>query len=133
MIDDDPISNFISTRVLKKLDIAEEVTTVNNGKEGVACLEDHCFKTKKSPQLILLDINMPIMNGYEFLERFHSLDFQNKEEVLIAILSSSSSPADKNEIHKLGVSCYIDKPLTEEKVQELLKYYRKDKSFRMIQ
>jgi CheY-like chemotaxis protein len=61
LVDDDPINNFINQRLLEKMNIAGEVKVVMNGVEGIKCLHDHCFKTSISPDLILLDINMPIM------------------------------------------------------------------------
>ena len=120
LVDDDPITNFINQRLLEKMNIAEEVKVVTNGVEGVKCLRDHCFKTSISPDLILLDINMPIMDGFEFLEVFNSLDFKNKEEVVIAVLTTSTNSHDMEKIEKLGIKCFINKPLTEEKMRDFL-------------
>src|SRR5688572_25251165 len=100
--------------------IADEVTVVNNGEEGVKCLYDHCFKTSLSPELILLDINMPVMDGFEFINAFNAIDFKNKDQVKIAILTTSSHSIDKERIAKLGVKCFVNKPLTEDKVNNFL-------------
>jgi CheY-like chemotaxis protein len=120
LVDDDPITNFINKRLLEKMNIATEVKVVKNGEEGVRCLMDHCFKTSNSPDLILLDINMPIMDGFEFLQEFNAMDFKNKEEVVIGILTTSSNSTDLEKIEKLGIRCFINKPLTEQKIKDFL-------------
>jgi CheY-like chemotaxis protein len=120
VVDDDKINNYITERLLKKMKIADEVTIVANGEEGVQCLKEHCFKSSMSPELILLDINMPVMNGFEFLEAFNKLDFKNKSAVTIVALSSSVNANDQERMKNLGVRYYVDKPLTEEKVETLL-------------
>jgi CheY-like chemotaxis protein len=120
IVDDDAITNFINKRLLEKMKIADEVKVVTNGAEGVRCLNDHCFESNLSPELILLDINMPVMDGFEFLRAFHSLDFKNKDEVQIAVLTTSSHLKDKEKIEQLGIKCFVNKPLTEEKVKNFL-------------
>ena len=120
LVDDDPITNFINHHLLEKMEIADDIKIVTNGKEGVKCLNDHCFKTSISPDLILLDINMPIMDGFEFLAAFNALDFKNKKEVAIIILTTSSHEKDREKMKKLGIKCFLNKPLTEEKIRKLL-------------
>jgi CheY-like chemotaxis protein len=120
LVDDDQINNFLNARLLKKLDIADEVAFVPNGVEGIKCLEDNCFKSVVSPQLILLDINMPVMDGFEFMETYNHLNFTDKGKTIIAVLSSSSSNQDHEKIKNLGVKYYIHKPLTESKVMNFI-------------
>jgi CheY-like chemotaxis protein len=120
LVDDDPITNFINERLLTKMKLADEVKTVINGEEGVKCLHDHCFKTKISPELILLDINMPIMNGFEFLEAYKFIEFINKEEIVIAVLTTSENSEDKRRMAELGIKCFVNKPLTEQKINDFL-------------
>lgn len=120
IVDDDAITNFINKRLLEKMNIADEVKVVINGAEGVKCLYDHCFESNRSPELILLDINMPVMDGFEFLKTFHSLDFRNKQEVKIAVLTTSSHTKDREKMEQLGVKCFVNKPLTEDKVRSFL-------------
>jgi CheY-like chemotaxis protein len=120
LVDDDPITNFINLRLIKKMDIVDEVTAVTNGEEGLKCLEGRCFKERISPDLILLDINMPIMNGFEFLEAYNSLQFKNKEKVVIAILTTSALSKDKKKMENLGIKYFVDKPLTEDKIRACL-------------
>jgi CheY-like chemotaxis protein len=121
LVDDDSINNFINRKLLEKMEVAEEIKIVNNGEEGIKCLYDHCFETKMSPELILLDINMPVMDGFEFITTFNELQFQNKSEVTIAVLTTSSNPKDRDKMERLGVKNYLSKPLTEIKIREFLR------------
>jgi CheY-like chemotaxis protein len=121
LVDDDSITNFINQRLLQKMKIAEEIKVVTNGEEGVKCIHDHCFRTNRSPDLILLDINMPVMNGFEFLETYNSIDFKNKEEVRIVVLTTSSDSEDKRKMKEFGIKCFVNKPLTEDKVKNFLR------------
>lgn len=121
LVDDDSINNFINRKLLEKMEVAEEIKIVNNGEEGIKCLYDHCFKTKMSPELILLDINMPVMDGFEFISTFNELQFQNKNQVTIAVLTTSSNPKDRDKMERLGVKNYLSKPLTEIKIREFFR------------
>lgn len=120
LVDDDQITNYLNKRLLEKLDIAKEITVAMNGKEGIKCLEDHCFRTQTSPEVILLDINMPVMDGFEFIKTFKTLKFQNKENVTIAVLTTSTHPEDREKMKDMGVSHFISKPLTVEKINRLM-------------
>jgi CheY-like chemotaxis protein len=120
LVDDDPITNFINLSLIKKMKITDEVKVVTNGEEGLKCLDDHCFKDSLSPELILLDINMPVMDGFEFLTSYNSINFKNKDNVVIAILTSSSHPRDMERMKDLGINFFITKPLTEEKIKAFI-------------
>lgn len=121
LIDDDPVSNFINQRLLKNMQIAHEIKIVNNGKDGINCLMDHWFRTQKSPEVIFLDINMPVMNGFEFLEEFNAMEFNNKDSVLIGILTTSSHPVDQETMKELGAHAFLNKPLTYDKILDFIK------------
>jgi CheY-like chemotaxis protein len=126
IVDDDEINNFINKRLLQKLEIASEVRVMTNGQQGINCLMHHCFAMEECPELILLDINMPVMDGFEFIEAFHTLNFENKDKVNIAVLTTSSNPIDKEKMGKLGIKYYLNKPLTEEKIHDFLHFQQKE-------
>ncbi|GAB4412689.1 MAG: hypothetical protein OHK0039_18890 [Bacteroidia bacterium] len=71
------------------------------------------------PNLILLDINMPVMDGFEFLEAWQKIDFSGKDQVRIVMLTSSSNPRDLEAARNYGVDGFINKPLTREKIISL--------------
>jgi CheY-like chemotaxis protein len=120
IVDDDSISNFINVRLFKNLNIGDEISIATNGKDALKRLEEQSLKTTLSPDLILLDINMPVMDGFEFLKKFHSINFSNKDKVTIAILTTSSHQKDKIKMEELGVKHYLSKPLNEESILNLL-------------
>jgi CheY-like chemotaxis protein len=117
IIDDDEVNNYINERLLIKLNVADEISIARNGEEGIKCLIEHC--TTICPDLILLDINMPVMDGFEFLEKFQLINFENKHQVIVAVLTTSSDIRDKQRMESYGVVHYLNKPLTE---QAILKF-----------
>lgn len=120
LVDDDPITNFINTRLIKKMNIAEEFKVALNGKEALQKIEEFCNNGNRCPEMILLDINMPVMDGFEFLRYFEKMNIKNKEGARIVILTTSNNPGDLEKLKKFNVKGFINKPLTEEKLKQVL-------------
>lgn len=124
LVDDDETSNLLTTMVITDMDITEEVDVATNGEEALQYIINNCKEAsisteRKCPGLILLDINMPIMDGFEFLEAYKKkFDLENK--VPVVMLSSSSNKLDFEKAKALNVKGYIVKPLNEEKLQDAL-------------
>lgn len=116
LVDDDPITNFIHEDILSSLEITDEINIASNGKEALDLLLRNCDKGN-CPQLILLDLNMPVMNGFEFIEAFKKLNRVDLD-TRIVVLSSSANYRDMEKVKKLDVTDYIVKPLTEEKIKD---------------
>jgi response regulator of citrate/malate metabolism len=116
LIDDDSITNFINERLIKKLNVTNEVKITMNGEEGIHYIQNLCNKGELCPELILLDINMPVMNGFEFIRAFENLNIPNKDKVKIIILTTSKNAKDVDLLKSLGNFEFINKPLTEEKL-----------------
>src|SRR3984957_13115620 len=113
LIDDSPDDNFFHKREIKKADIATTIITESSGEEALAYL-----KSNQEPHsdLIFLDINMPGMNGWEFLEEYSLLDDVLKSRATIIMLSTSDNPGDIAKAKQWSfVADYITKPLTKEK------------------
>ena len=117
LIDDDNINNYLNERLIKRLNVAHDVKVTFNGEEGLGFINHHC-KTNNNccPELILLDINMPVMDGFDFLREFEKLPIANRKNVNITILTSSSNSKDISTLKELGNFDFINKPLTEEKL-----------------
>lgn len=126
LVDDDSITNFINKKLLDKLDIAEEIKIAFNGSQGINCLEGNCFTSKKTPEIVFLDINMPGMDGFEFVKNFNAINFNNKKNVIICVLTTSTNKDDHAKMQELGVKYFLNKPLTREKVEDFLKNVEKE-------
>lgn len=121
LVDDDETSNFLNTLLIRNMEITEKVEVAKNGKEALTkFLALQQFKDKDWPELVLLDINMPVMDGFEFLEEFEKLYDHDHENIKIVMLTSSDSPKDIDKAKKYNIAGYINKPLTEEKLQNVI-------------
>jgi CheY-like chemotaxis protein len=114
LVDDDNIANFLSTKTLERMGYANQIDTALNGQEALSLFNEYYQGTRQLPDLILLDINMPIMDGFEFLEAFRKLRLPRIEEVRVVIVTTSIHPNDLERAKALGVKHYLTKPLTPE-------------------
>ena len=127
LIDDDDAINFIHEWVINKVDCAEKIEKVENGVEALEYLESVKDGKHPQPDLIFLDINMPRMNGWEFLEEYHKLDEDKKGKIILVMLTSSLNPADLAKSKTITeVRAFKSKPLTIESLQDILKEYFED-------
>ena len=121
LIDDDLTINYLHNRLIKKLAIAEHIILAKNGIEGItAFLELNERLHASETAVIFLDLNMPIMNGWEFLEKLSKAKNEITLQYKIYILSSTINPDDKKKAksHAL-VSGFLSKPLTKEHLEQL--------------
>lgn len=118
LVDDDYISNFIADHLLNKLELCENVHFCRNGDEALKFLNS----CEEFPELIFLDINMPVMDGIEFIEIFQKLNM-DKHKTRIIIYTSSFRERDIRMLKGIGFNDFIIKPLTEEKLLNLLKLF----------
>ncbi|MDB5123293.1 MAG: response regulator of RpoS [Mucilaginibacter sp.] len=123
LIDDDEINNFISVKLIKKALLNTEITACLNGKLAIELLADiQKNDPDKLPDYILLDINMPIMNGWEFLDEYKRLNIDPLGQSRIFIISSSVFSNDINKARSYQlVQNFISKPLNVDKIIELFK------------
>lgn len=117
LVDDDPINNLINKRLLKKAGIETEILEFQEGLDAISLLEKSDIK---QCTLIFLDINMPIMNGWEFLDVYQEKFPDRKDEIII--LSSSIDYQDrlKAQTYK-SISGFLEKPLTLDKITTQIK------------
>jgi CheY-like chemotaxis protein len=115
-IDDDPISLMISKKIISKTAFAKEVVTALNGEEALRVYDN--FKENPTeliskPQLIFLDLNMPVMGGWKFLDVFTSEKYQEFNTVKVIILSSTIDPQDLAKAKTYSVVAdFLPKPIT---------------------
>lgn len=117
LVDDDSTTNFLNQLLLQKtLRVTELVLVAENGQQALAQLGPGASPI---PQLILLDLNMPVMNGWEFLAAYQQLPPVTPRP-LVVLLSSSDHDLARARAQQLPVDAFLPKPLTREKVQTLL-------------
>lgn len=108
IIEDNLIDQLVITQLLKKVLEIDQIVMANNGKEGIEWL---IAQKKIESLIILLDIQMPIMNGFEFLYAFEKLNKEIRKEIQIYVLSSSLDPDELEHISKNdNVTGFLNKP-----------------------
>ncbi len=114
IVDDNEIDTLIHRKVLERIQHVRQVHSAKNGHAAIALLNAYSEQSKPLPDIILLDLNMPIMNGFAFIDKFQELELPGKENVIIVVVTSSNSSADLRAVKEKGVNLYLLKPLTEE-------------------
>lgn len=120
IVDDNDTDNFISKRIIEITKFADEVIIQNSGKSALEYLEENELNLEKLPELIFLDINMPIVDGFVFLYEFEKFSPALKNKCKVIILSSSDNKRDIDKIvNNDHVIKFITKPLTEKALKEI--------------
>ncbi len=120
LVDDDPTTNFVNERLLRLLSVSQEVLVATNGQDGLDIVKSRCLDEAVScPDLVLLDMKMPVMNGFEFLEAFVQLPVGQSHPIIV-LLTSTQLDQDLSRLQHLPVTDYLTKPLTTEKITTLL-------------
>ena len=124
-MDDSAADNFFHRRVITKAGVAEEIIIRENGQLAIDYLttpqDDGTFPR---PELIFLDINMPVMNGWAFLAAYEQLPEEQRAHIVITMLTTSASPTDRERAQQTDTLMgFEEKPLTVEKVLEIVEQY----------
>lgn len=121
IIDDDPIFVYGTKRLMKEIDFCENIIVYNNGQDALDGLLEIYDSGEKLPPFIFLDLNMPIMNGWEFLDEFTKIPNNNLMKTVIYIISSSIDPRDLEKVKNYkAVNNYILKPITPKDLETVL-------------
>jgi CheY-like chemotaxis protein len=123
LIDDDKITNYLNERIIRKSGICNEVKVAQNGSAAISYLEKNIRKNKMRVRLIFLDINMPVMDGFGFLEKFQELKFAGKEKIVIIMLTTSTHLLDMGKLFNSGNTDFLTKPLSLEKLMSVYTKY----------
>lgn len=124
IIDDDPITVFGIRKLLSSIEVCDTVDTFSNGKLAIDNLKSMMKKNNDIPDVIFLDINMPIMDGWQFLEEFITLPLQNK--IRVNIITSSIDAIDKENWESFNSKTYhtitySNKPISREEITQITK------------
>jgi len=116
LIDDNYIDNFVTRKILESGNFVEEIVVRQSPGDAIEALKIGAV----TPDVIFLDIRMPMMSGFEFLEEYDKLSIANKENIKIYMLSSSLDPTDmKQSVLNKYISNYIHKPITHKALDDL--------------
>ena len=122
LVDDDDIFVFLTTKIIEQTNLVDLIKVFGNGLDAINFLKENKNNVDALPDIILLDLNMPIMNGWQFLEEYNKLNPTIGKKITIYICSSSISPDDITRAKTISeVSDYIIKPITEDKLIDLIK------------
>ncbi|WP_367768496.1 response regulator [Flavobacterium sp. WC2421] len=118
-VDDDPITLMLCKKVIGKTTFSNKIITAQNGEEALSYFDaiknDFEVNNKSTPlpQLIFLDLNMPVMGGWEFLDCFSSSDYSNFNTIKVVVLSSTIDPEDlqKASTYPMVID-FLSKPIT---------------------
>jgi CheY-like chemotaxis protein len=123
VVDDDDIARFLTCRLLQQTQAPGRVLEACNGEQALVLLQELCGATQPpGPVLVLLDLNMPVMNGLEFLQHQQALPHSHRELMTTVIVSSSATAADQQRVQALA-SAYVTKPLTQPVLRQLMQQH----------
>jgi CheY-like chemotaxis protein len=115
LIDDNYIDNFVTRKILEGSNFAETIIVVRSATDAINSLRDGSIK----PDVIFLDVRMPLMGGFEFLEEYEKINI-DKKDIKIFMLSSSLDPLDmRKSLDNKYITQFIHKPLTQKALEEL--------------
>lgn len=121
LIDDDEPTNFLNEMVINHSGLAEKVVPTQGGREALEYLKSTENGKHPQPDLILLDINMPAMNGWEFLEEYKKLSPEQQGKIVVIMLTTSLNPDDMDKANRIEeVKDFLNKPLTVEALESML-------------
>lgn len=119
VIDDDTSSLYLIQELLNSMGMGNRVTTATNVSDAMGVLRER-VGTPRYPELVLLDIRMPDVDGFGFLEKLESLSHTGHPEPKVVILSYYGNRTYQERAAEFGVSAYLIKPLTKEKMLDVI-------------
>ncbi len=127
LVDDDDVFVFLTTKAIEQTNLVDLIKVFENGLDALNFLKENKNNVDALPEIILLDISMPIMNGWQFLEEYTKVNPTIGKKITIYICSSSISPDDVKRAKTISeVSDYIIKPITKDKLIDLIKKLGED-------
>lgn len=117
LVDDDPVSHFINTRVLRHIGLAK-IDTADNGQEALDRMMQR--ENKSAPDIIFVDLNMPVLDGFGLIEELKKLTSHDPAKIEIVVLTSSIDMTEKRRAEEMGISHFLSKPASEQDFRAVL-------------
>jgi len=112
VVDDDTIYQIIVNKIIQKSEMFSTISSFKNGKDAINAVSNSLNNIESFPDIILLDINMPIMDGWEFMEELQVLKPSINKQIIVYIVSSSIAVEDKNKAKSYpDILGYLSKPV----------------------
>ncbi|HTJ15100.1 MAG TPA: response regulator [Dinghuibacter sp.] len=122
IVDDDKIFQLITNKTLNTIEQVGQIWQFYNGEEALVYLQDHAAQPDLLPDIILLDINMPVVDGWTFLKDYEPLLPSLSKTISIHMVSSSIDPKDIERANGIPlVQEYIIKPITKDKILDVIR------------
>lgn len=126
LVDDNHSTNFLHRKLIEKMEVTAHIKVADSGDKAIHYLQqcDHSANSDfPDPELIFLDINMPRMNGWEFMEEYKNLQFNTSNRTII-MLTNSPNPGDQAKARAVPeISAFYNKPLSTAVIAEILEHY----------
>jgi CheY-like chemotaxis protein len=127
LIDDDKIFQLIASRSIRAGNFQGRILTFNNGAEALVYLEQNADDPNELPDVVFLDINMPVVDGWAFLEEYMQLKSRLKKPMRVYMVSSSVDSRDISRARSFeDIREYICKPVSQQKFAEILAFYEEE-------
>jgi len=110
IIDNDKQLNQINQKILLSSGFVKELHITQNGKEALEYLMARMEKGYPLPDIIILDVHLPVMNGFEFIDEFKKIDYPSLYRTELVVFTGSGNPKDKQKATERGVKHYLNKP-----------------------
>jgi CheY-like chemotaxis protein len=120
VIEDDKSSAFLIKLLLRELDVVESISFAAHGEEGLDYLVRLKANGGRCPEYIFLDLNMPVMGGFEFIKKCRQLGCVDETQTTIIVLTSSMYGKDIQQARELSITHYLNKPISEEEILRVL-------------
>ncbi|MBK9543540.1 MAG: response regulator [Bacteroidetes bacterium] len=122
LVDDSEIDVLVNRRLMELTAFSSQVTVTNSGEEALHFLKEECGNESQAPDWIFLDMHLPMMSGYDFIEEYKSLPEYIRQKSKIIILSVFNKPEQLKKVFENSfVVGQLDKPLTQQALHELAK------------
>ena len=122
LIDDDATSNLICKLNIKKADPDAAVISFNDPEDALLCIKEKCVSDDKRVCILFLDINMPTMTGWEFLDKFQEFDPKVRSKFAVYILTSSIEDFSEEKKEYPDVADVLSKPITAGKLKKIVEH-----------